>query len=43
MSAYSELYLDDAMSTLGGMCDYGINICHVDADRMFTRFAVCFR
>lgn len=40
MRAYSELYLDDAMSTLGEMCDHAVNRYRMDQDEMFVRFAV---
>ena len=37
--AYSELYLDDAMSVLGEFCAYGINLCRFDPDQLFIQFA----
>ena len=38
-NAYSELYLDDAMSVLGEFCAYGINLCRFDPDQLFMQFA----
>ena len=39
MKAYSELYLDDAMSVLGEFCASGINVCAEEPDQLFMRFA----
>lgn len=38
MHAYSELYLDDAMSSLGEMCDYAVCECALDADMFYDAF-----
>ena len=39
MNAYSELYLDDAMSNLGGMLDYAVNDCGYDIETFFEWFS----
>lgn len=39
MHAYNELYLDDAMCSLGEMCDYAIRDCQLDKDVFFDIFA----
>lgn len=36
--AYSESYLDDAMSNLGDMMSYAVCDCHYDAEDFFTYF-----
>ncbi len=38
--AYSQNYLNDAMSTLGQMTDYGVNDCHVDMKMLLEMFMV---
>jgi DNA-binding transcriptional regulator YiaG len=37
-SAYSELYLDDAMCSLGEMCSYAIDDCKLDTDIFYDVF-----
>lgn len=39
MSAYSELYLDDAMCNLGGMLDYAVNDCNFNLEEFYEWFA----
>ena len=36
--AYNELYLDNAMSTMGTMLDYAVNYCHWEIDKFFQAF-----
>ena len=38
MSAYNELYLDDAMQNLGDMVDYAVNALHYEPDEFFSWF-----
>lgn len=46
MSAYSELYLDDAMSSMGEMCHYAVCDCNLDTDTFFDVFVssnICYQ
>lgn len=36
--AYNELYLEDAMSTMGTMLDYAVNYCNWEIDEFFQTF-----
>ena len=36
--AYSELYLDDAMHSLGEAVDYAVNVCHIDINTFMELF-----
>ena len=36
--AYSELYLNNAMTTLATMLDYAVNIISNDIDQTFKKF-----
>lgn len=38
MSAYDEIYLQDAMKNLGEAFDYAVNACDQDADTFFSMF-----
>lgn len=38
--AYDEQYLSDAMSNLGEMMDYAVNICHYEINDFFEMFLV---
>ncbi len=38
--AYSEIYLDDAMRTMGEMIEYGEEVCGVDQDLLFKIFVL---
>ena len=39
MNAYSQLYLNDAMCTLGEMLDYAVNDCRYELEQFFEWFA----
>jgi len=36
--AYNEVYLEDAMNTMGTMLDYAVNYCNWDIDAFFQKF-----
>ena len=36
--AYDEIYLNDAMHSLGEAFDYAVNICHIDIDQFMELF-----
>lgn len=36
--AYNELYLEDAMSTMGAMVDYAVNYCFMEIDSFISEF-----
>ena len=36
--AYNKLYLDDAMTSLGAMLDYAVNVCGEDLELFYARF-----
>lgn len=38
MAAYSEMYLSDAMTSLGEALDYAVNCCRLDMDMFFGLF-----
>ena len=38
MSAYSDLYLSDAMRNLGGMLDYAVNDCSISMRTFLEMF-----
>ena len=38
MTAYNEIYLNDAMQNLGEAFDYAVNVCGLDPDRFYDLF-----
>ena len=38
ISAYAEIYLNDAMCALGSMLDYAVHACDCDGDAFFSQF-----